>query len=472
MSKLATWWAVERSLLSLRHVLVLAIVARVLLPLLAFTISSGDPLFHAGDTNSYIRPAQALLSEGTYTRNAKPELIRTPGYPMLLLPGIALGHVETITIGLQILISTATVFLVYKIALLLFRRSEIAIASAALFAIDPISILYSSRLLSETLFTALTTLFIYLLLRYWKGGSLTYLAASATALAASAYVRPISYYLPILVAAILFIFVLVKREKDARNLLHIGIFLGICFGLMGVWQLRNKIETGYSGFSAASPLSLYYWDAAYVLAVVEDTPYLEMRRQMGYGDQEALFRNFPEIRGAEISERYAAMGRAGMEIILGNLGIYSGLVARGLVQSLLDPGATELMRMFRLYPEAGGLLTLMISEGIGPAIEILIKEMPVVFWSNLILVPVLLSYLLFAVLGFIQSRRMFSMPMILFSAITTYLLILSAAGIGTSRARHPIMPMVCVLAGYGVYRIVRSRRTKSLPRKAELLPTI
>ena len=39
--------------------------------------------------------------------------------------------------------------------------------------------------------------------------------------------------------------------------------------LIGIWQVRNRIETGYSGFSTVFDKSLYYAQAASVLAKLE-----------------------------------------------------------------------------------------------------------------------------------------------------------------------------------------------------------
>lgn len=470
MISIATGHSNGRPIVSVRHVLFLAVAVRLLLPLLAIIITGGNALFHAQDTNSYVRPAVALISEGRFDRNDEPEINRTPGYPILLIPGIALGYVELITIILQITLSALTVYLVYKITLLLFERSDIAILSAFLYALEPLSILYSSKLLSETLFTTLIAIFLYFLVRYWKKGSLALLVASATALAASVYVRPIAYYLPILVFVILFIWVLATDRKNSTRLVYLGVFLLTSIGLIGIWQIRNKIETGYPGFSAAAEESLYYWDAASVLAVANGIPIDEMKNQMGFYDEEIYFRKFPNQRGWERSEILRSMGKEGLAIILNNPATYSVLVSNGILRTLLDPGATEYLRMFRLYPEAGGLVDLFIERGLISTIGFLIEEMPLVFWANLLLGPLLVSYLLLAVLGLVRCSRALPMPMVLFSGLIAYFLVLSAVGIGIHRARHPIMPIICILAGYGLFRIASILKRKSFSNQAKLIP--
>lgn len=49
------------------------------------------------------------------------------------------------------------------------------------------------------------------------------------------------------------------------------------------------METGYSGFSAIAPISLYFYDAASVLAVRQHVPFYEMSRRLGYFDDRVYF---------------------------------------------------------------------------------------------------------------------------------------------------------------------------------------
>jgi len=62
--------------------------------------------------------------------------------------GITVNQVEIVTILLQIPLAGVNIFLVYEIALLLFKRVEIAQFYSLLYAIEP-SILYSVKLLSD-----------------------------------------------------------------------------------------------------------------------------------------------------------------------------------------------------------------------------------------------------------------------------------------------------------------------------------
>src|SRR5947209_7365022 len=103
------------------YVLLLALVLRVALAVAAYVSNGNVTAFHALDTGSYIQLADSLAHGKGFTgADGSPELVRTPGYPLLLVPGALLGSTELVGVLLQIAISCFTVYLVYKTGLLFF----------------------------------------------------------------------------------------------------------------------------------------------------------------------------------------------------------------------------------------------------------------------------------------------------------------------------------------------------------------
>ena len=174
--------------LNIRRVLGLALFLRTLLPISGYFYTRDATIFYTPDTASYIVPARELVAHHRFFSDGAPELIRTPGYPLLLIPGLLLGRLELVTVTLQILFSCFTVFMVYRTACLLFEREDIAIVAAGLYAIDPLSILFASLLAPETLFTAIVMVALYYLVGHLRRQAQGDLLVSATALAASVYV--------------------------------------------------------------------------------------------------------------------------------------------------------------------------------------------------------------------------------------------------------------------------------------------
>ena len=132
---------------------------------------------------------------GDLPSTALPELLRLPGYPLFLIPGLVASQPELIAIALQLLLSAATIWLFMTSScpgpIDVPRRG-----AAFLAAIEPMSIVFSCMLMTETLFTFLLVLSVQRLLRYLATESLAALVQTALLLAMAAFVRPVGDALP------------------------------------------------------------------------------------------------------------------------------------------------------------------------------------------------------------------------------------------------------------------------------------
>jgi 4-amino-4-deoxy-L-arabinose transferase-like glycosyltransferase len=176
-------------------------------------------IFYVPDTGTYVVPAQEIIAHHRFFAHGVPEIVRTPGYPFLLIPGLLLNHLPLLTISLQVLLSCFTVYMVYRTAQLLFTSERIAIAAAALYAIEPLSVLYTGLIVTETLFTSFVMLWLYFLLRYLAGPTRRDLIFSGIFLAVSVYVRPIGYFLPVIIASGLLAWILTGAQRNKQLLL-------------------------------------------------------------------------------------------------------------------------------------------------------------------------------------------------------------------------------------------------------------
>ena len=204
-------------------VLTIAFLLRCFLTIVVLAINHTSTAY-TPDTESYLVTARKLIEAGQFATGVQPEIFRTPGYPLLLIPGILLGQQELVAIFIQIMLSCFTIFIIYKLALAIWGERKIATFCALLYAVEPVSILLVTLLMPETLFTALITLFMYLLIKYFTEKSWKPLLGAAITRAASIYVRPIGYYLPFLMAAILLISSLIKNHKNKSFMIHSCIF--------------------------------------------------------------------------------------------------------------------------------------------------------------------------------------------------------------------------------------------------------
>src|ERR1019366_6273021 len=339
-----SWNATTVDHLNIWCVLGLALFLRTLLPILGYFYTRDVTIFYTPDTASNIEPARELVAHHRFFSHGAPEIIRTPGYPLLLTAGLQLGRLEGATIALQILLSCFTVYMVYRTACLLFERELIAFIAAALYAIEPLSILFSGLLASETLFGAVGMVGVYYLVKYLRRQSLADLLVSGGALAASVYVRPIGYFLPMIIAGGLVAWALVTAPQNKLRLIaHASAFVIVSVGLTGLWQVRNKIESDYSGFSAIASDNMYFIAAASVLATQQRVPYYEMRDRLGYQDQRVYFQQHPEQKTWSVARRVNYMNRAAEHTLLGSPLTFARIYFDGAVRAIFDPASTEFL---------------------------------------------------------------------------------------------------------------------------------
>jgi len=451
------------------YVLSLALCLRLMLPLLGLLYTHDIKIFSSVDTWSFVVPAQELINHHRFFMHGAPEIIRTPGYPLLLTVGLLAGQLELVTLLLQVLISCFTVYMVYQTASVLFKRETVAIVAAALYAVEPLSIRYTSTLVTETLFSALAIVWLYFLLEYLDRHLLRDLLLSGIVLAASVYVRPVGYFLPVVIAAGLAVWVLVTRDHKMHLMTHIAVFLGVSMLLTGVWQARNQLETGYSGFSGISSINMYFYLATSVLAAQQQVPFFEMQRRLGYRDkmqgrfgyldERIYFERHPEQKTWALADRLNYMSREGEHILLRHPLTYSWIHLQGIVRSMFDPSATGLLKFFRLIPYEDGIFGKLVDGGIVNTMMELRLKNPLVFWANALLLLFQLLYLSFASLV-LFSRRLIREPKVIAAIlVVVYYLVISGGPAANSRFRHPAMPIICVLAGYGMCQVSRRLQT-------------
>ncbi|MFH1572013.1 MAG: glycosyltransferase family 39 protein, partial [Gemmatimonadota bacterium] len=359
------------------------------------------------------------------------------------------GHVMAATVALQAGLGAATVYLVYALALRLARgRRRPALAAALLCAAEPLAVIYAAKLLTETAFTFLLVVGLWALAAYLGEGRGRHLALAGLCLVGAAYVRPVAYYLPALVALGLTGRALRRRPRRGALLAHAAAFAVSCMVGLGAWRVRNAVVAGYDGFSAIADVNLYYYQAAAVRAAREGIPFYTVQEQLGYRDEEIYLAAHPEQRDWPPARRYAFLRRAALEELAAHPLAAATLQARGVVAALADPGGLELLRLFGRYPRAAALLGVAVDRGLWPALQVLDRERPGALLLNLAMAAALLAYYGLAALGLARGRPPGAVALLLVG-VGLYLLLLSGGPASLSRFRHPLMPLVCALAGLG-----------------------
>lgn len=446
-----------------RHVLprivLAAIVLRGVFALGAWLVTRDPAAFYEPDTASYLTPARELLSAGSFTVNGQPELLRTPGYPLLLVPGVWLGHVEVVTIGLQVLLSAMTVVGVFSLTQRVFGDRRLAVLAAVFYSFEPLSIIYSALLLTETLFTCLVVWGMVLIVAFVRRGRQWMLPCGSAVLAGAAYVRPAGYFLPFGLLLVLVIIAIVGKRW--RVLGQVALAVAVAATMVLPWQLRNR-TLGFRGFSAISAVYVFFYTAAALHAAREHGSLEAAQAAMGYHNDSVYFAVHPEQRGWRAGARYQFMQEQGSRELRQDPLAYVPIHVAGVARLMLQPGAIDLLQPYHLEPPAGGLVRKILRRGPVVGTLELIRDTPVVFVLFLALGTLLLvGYGL--TLRYILSPGNLKEPAtILLLCTMAYFALVGGGPAAGGRFRHPIMPFVCVLAAGGLRRD-RKRLTRSLP---------
>ena len=425
---------------------------RVALMIAAYLLT-GTQVMTQGDTASYIEPGHNLILHGQYVSGGLPEIDRTPGYPVFtMLTGMAFDNV-LLTVVAEIAISMLSLLLVWKIANRIFPNNSAGTTAAWLYALEPISILYTVRLMPETLFILLLLAMIDRLLSFYETGKLSTLAVSGLLLAAATYVRPVSYYLVIPLAMALV--VTAPRSRGYRWKAPAVLLLSV-LPWLAAWQLRNEVETGYSGFSSIVEQNLYFYQSAEVTAELAHISLTAEQKKLGYPDEPSYLAVHPEQKNWSPTQRLHYMRSQSVQILAQHRLLYLKTHFTGVVVVVLTPCATELLQLLHLYPQDQQMPQRILNEGIINSLAQIMRAQPLVTIVMGSFELILLLYYALAACG-IFSGNGEKVPLSLLIGIALYFLLISGGAQAVGRYRLPVVPEVCILAAGGL-SIIRSRR--------------
>ncbi len=419
---------------------------------------TGEPAVRGTDTASYLIPGQSLLFHGAFYADGVPALLRTPAYPLFLaVTGLA-G--QTVAAVINVLLSLFCLVLVWRLAKASSGNDRLAMGAAWLMAVEPLTIVFSILLLSETLFMAFFLFGLERLAWFFRAHELRLLAVSGVAFAAAALVRPAAYYLPVAMAIGLLI---VLARTPGLRWKAPAVLLISCLPWLAAWQIRNKLETGYSGFSSARELNLYYQNGVEITARLQHRNYFDVQQEFGYYTfvghsgqtylSQPYLNHHPEQAGWTQAQRIAFMGVEGSRLIRAHPGIYVRTLLSPLIAMNLEPGAGYFARMLSLGDAelTNGVAT---NEGAAHFGMNLIRNHPGIAASKVIFLGVLLAFYVLALRGILRgSIRNPFMALLLGTAFYFIAVCGITGGPGLDpRFRIPILPIVCIFAAAGLPR--------------------
>ena len=424
--------------------------------MIAALVRTGASVITSGDTVSYLIPGLNLLRHGMFAGAWGMEIDRTPGYPIFL--GIFGEHGVVAAVVAQILVAMFSVWLVIRIARGVYKRSEnrdrIALIAAWIFAIEPLSLVFTVRLMPETVFVLFLLMAVERLVSFFETEKLTAVGWSAFWLVVATYVRPVGYYLIPLIAIGLAVVLIRKPGLRWKAPL---LVMAIAVPLLGAWQVRNFVETGFGGFSSVAAKNLYFYQAAGVVARVEGRSFEEVQKELGYADADEYLSVHPEQRDWSEGQRVDYERREAMRVLGAHPVVAARLQLKGAVVVALTPGAADFLKMIGEYPEdapervvgknLAGEFWDLFREHVGMALMMVFFEL------------ILLGIYFYAVVGYWGSA-IGSSCKALMAGMILYFVLVSGGMQAVGRYRLPVMPVLCVLAAGGVQRATNRLGTK------------
>lgn len=428
-----------RRLRGLPSLVALALALRIALAVAAWCVQPDLRTWSLPDTESYVAPARSLLRSGSFAVGPTPEIMRTPGFPVLLLPGLAAGPWKPATFSLQLGLAALTTCLVARIARAWTGSERVGWTAAGLYACDPLSITYAVLLMPETLFACLIALAVAsaqeIDARGWRAGLL-----AGAALGAATLVRPIALYL----WAVWGVAFAVQGPR-----VRPAALIALCVAALlppAAWRMRNAAAADYRGLASIAEVNAYFYSAAATLAAEQGRAYYDVQRELGYLDEGVYRARHPEQRDwsqAQRSQFYRdEAGRILSEAPLTATRIHLA----GVVRLLVDPGAADLLRLLDRYPTAGGMLGRAVDEGLVAAALDLFRERPLTAAVSVLLGLWLAVYYALAAAGLMRERGRAPFPWLVLLTIG-YFALASGGPQALARFRVPIVPLVCALGG-------------------------
>lgn len=443
-----------------------AILGLLLLGRLSFAalVYAKPQLAIANDSDRYVPIANSILSGKAYAWNTERpgELLNTIGYPLFLAGVFAtLGH-DAGDVAIAQLLATGVVALLVFAVLTRWLGAAAAFLAAVLLALDPLTILWSMTILTETLF-AVTLGIGAVLLAYWAHSqNRLVLAAAGLFVGLACLVKPFA----MLIAAIWAVgLVLFPQQGDGAitRSLSWGIRRGLLFllppiVLVGPWFVRNALLWNCAALSSVDRVTMRDYMAAKVLSEAEHLDLGEAQKRLQEAD--------PGVCPSHTAKYW--------QILLAHPGIYARLHIAGTVPVLIATNFDRWLQYFGTEYTLPDLWRPYMDGGLNGLISVIgqqLHEFPRGIGVMLALTLYQLVLYASAAAGTVAAFRAAPAAtkwsaVVLLAAI--FVLVLTPGQGGHERFRVPVQPLLAILIGYGAeWSMSRSSSRGMVPRRGQ-----
>ena len=410
-------------------------------------LARGDLKFQTGwDAADYIPLAQGIQHGCGFARFenghcAGADVSRPPGYPFFvaMMPGL-----RTVLVVQAFLGAALCIWLGWFVSTR--WGSSAGLTAAALLAADIPSIVYGAMIMSEALFQFLLTGAILLqlsaiILDELNARTAARVFAAAGLLAGAAMIRPTGIFLPMFAPLP---FLLLMKGTNWPCALVFGVLaFAIPIAAMLAWTARNQRVAGVNAMSTDSAVTIFYYNAAGVLAYAThrsfDEASTELVHEIGrQGDASATPAKFTQ-----------AMIRQSLKIFAEHPFAALVVTVRGLILVATVPDRNELNEL--IGTNGGGPLGLAPSFDITKRIRRTMKSPAL---AILVLVQLILNLFVWAGVARglfrIDWNSKIEVACVLIPLGAAFAMLACAASpVAHARFRVPAIPFLAMLAGIG-----------------------
>ncbi|MBN1492531.1 MAG: glycosyltransferase family 39 protein [Candidatus Omnitrophica bacterium] len=411
-----------------------------------------------GDCQRDIEPAKALLQYGFLADSLEtpevPEITGTPLYPLFLAVFFRWFKEPFFYIGLaQIIFSIVTLLCVFLIARSLWNDT-VGLIAIVLLSCDIPSHAFSIYVHTETLFTCFIVLAVLAGVRLQlKGNVIQQGLLMGCAIALATLVRPISYFLIMPVIAGFFIWGLRHRMRSGRLVLMLLMVFLPSLILIGGWKIRNFVHTGSFQYSYTKG-DVLYSRAIDVLEVKHNISESQARERF-----EEFLGDTSKLSGLEKNDLNSKIG---LEIILKDPLIFLRNDCVGLLKMLFIPSEGSFLEIFGCFPSDSdnfksgclGDLTRLSPSGYMQKWLVRHPYHFLLFIISMLGLGIFYSGVLLGLKDSLREAGEHRWAHLFIWGVIAYFMMFSA-GSACARFRIPIMPLLAVYAGYGIFNVVQ-----------------
>lgn len=433
---------------------VLAFLWRILFFAAAFHVAGGSIEGVMFSNDGYHEIAESLLLGHGWSSQAAPpflpEIARMPAYPLFIAGILYLTHSYWFVAILQIIIGSILPLLSYLIVIEITKRKKIALITGFIIAIEPIFMLMSFVLLTETLAAFFWLVSLLAFLRHINRGDDRYLAWSGIFLGLATLTRPTTLYLPILLCG--FMAWMYRTEHYKIVCKKVFLFAGVFVITLSPWIIRNAITLHSVSLTRQPGIQFYTTFLPSAIALENRIPFETARADVllkYHIDQD----NTSALTNADLkylrSQSFGEAMRHKKGVILASLmSAATFLTQDGYINFLGKIGQNADIHfhgssLVLLFTSPSELFNITGKLFAGPGILILLGR---IFWI------VALALSLFGLYRF-QKNGKHSRKIAVFLLLVSGYFVLTACLIGfgvSARYRMPIDPIIIGLALYGL----------------------